>query len=228
LKSDKMSNKSKQLLVEGVDDLLAVVGLMEHHVPWPRDKHKAPVWINAVGSVDEIFDPTYLSTKLKESGLEVLGIMVDADDQPGGRWATLCTLCRHAVPTLPKNLPPEGLIVDCTSGLRLGFWMMPDCSSDGMLETFLRHLVPTSSDAVWTHAQKSSVHARTLGAPYRDAHSDKAYIHTWLGWQDPPGERLGIALTRKILDANASTATPFVKWFKALYGLPNIDTPTEN
>jgi hypothetical protein len=33
------SNKSKQLLVEGIDDLLVVVGLMEHHVvQWEREK----------------------------------------------------------------------------------------------------------------------------------------------------------------------------------------------
>jgi hypothetical protein len=199
---------------------------MRHHTPWPQERARAPVHINYVGSVSEILDAAYLSTKLKESGLEILGIMIDADDQPVGRWDALSSLCKHAAPTLPKELPSDGLIIDCVTGLRLGVWMMPDCSSAGMLETFLRHLVPSPSEPLWVHATGSSDQARNFGAPYRDAHIDKAHIHTWLSWQDPPGERLGIALTKKILNPSAPTATPFVKWFKNLYRLPDIEVPS--
>jgi hypothetical protein len=213
------AQKSKQLLVEGVDDLLSVVGLMEHHVPWPRDKNRAPVFIENAGSVDQILDATYMSTKLKESGLEILGIMVDADDQPARRWASFCNVCKYAAPLLPAEIPKSGLIIDCPIGLRLGFWMMPDCSSDGMLETFLRHLIPAADEPLWAHAQHSSTHARALGASYRDAHIHKTQIHTWLAWQDPPGERLGMALTRRILDPHAHMAAAFVSWFKELYKL---------
>ena len=216
-------NNSKRLLVEGADDLFVVVGIMEHHVQWPRQKEMAPVLIEFVGSVDGILDPIYLSTKLKESGLEILGVMIDADDQPEFRWQRFRDLCKHTISTLPEQMPPEGLIVDCLSGLRLGFWMMPDCSSSGMVETFLRHLVPEPEGALWTHATVSTDQARTHGARYRDVHTHKALVHTWLSWQDPPGERLGIALTKKIFDSQAPAARKFVNWFIQLYKLRRLD-----
>jgi hypothetical protein len=63
------SPKKNQLLVEGVDDLTAVVGLMQHHVDWPDKREDAPVFISVVGSVDQILNRDFLSTKMKESGL---------------------------------------------------------------------------------------------------------------------------------------------------------------
>lgn len=218
--------KSKQLLVEGIDDLLAVVGIMEHHVAWPREKNRAPVFIDRAGSIDELLDTTYLHTKFKESGLEILGIMVDADDRPGGRWQSFRSLCRDIAPNLPDELPKNGMIVDCQMGLRLGFWLMPDCASEGMLETFLRYLVPTSTESLWVLAQRAVREAKQAGALYRDTHTAKANVHTWLAWQDPPGERLGMAATKKIFDPHAGAAAPFVSWFIELYGLAPTSSPT--
>ena len=208
--------KSKQLLVEGQDDKFSVIGLMEHHVLWPNEKNRWPVFVDAVGSVSEILNTTYLRTKLKESNLEVLGVMIDADDEPAARWQSFRSICAPAFPNLPLELPADGLIAHDASGLRLGFWLMPDCSSGGMLETFLRHLVPESANSLWRHAEASFTTACSLGALCRPVHADKARIHTWLAWQNPPGETPGHALTRKTLDPNAPTAMAFVSWFKKL------------
>src|SRR5689334_1167730 len=99
------SLKSKQLLVEGQDDKFAVISLMEHYVPWPDKPDNAPVFVDAVGSVSEILDATYLRTKLKESGLRVLGIMIDADHDPASRWNSFRAICLPIFPTLPAELP---------------------------------------------------------------------------------------------------------------------------
>ena len=211
------SLKPKQLLVEGEEDKFAVVGLMEHHVSWSNNKAQAPVFIEAAGSVSEILNATYIRTKLKESGLEILGIMIDADDHPDTRWSSLRSTCLPTFPTMPLALPASGLVVQNESGLRLGFWLMPDCSSSGMLETFLRHLVPDPAEPLWQHATASFDAAVLLGATCRPVHTDKAKIHTWLAWQDPPGDSLGRALTKKTLDPQASDAVAFVAWFKQLY-----------
>ena len=208
-------SKSKQLLVEGVDDRGAVIGLMKHHVEWADNKW--PVFIDAVGSVEEILDKAYLNTKLKESGLEILGVMIDADDKPDSRWEHIHSICQPLFPSLPDALPKGGLVVDGPTGLRFGLWMMPDCESSGMLESFLRYMVPTHAEPLWNHAKSSFAGAKAIGSSCRDAHVDKAHIHTWLAWQDPPGERLGIAITKKMLDPQASTAAPFVNWFRELY-----------
>lgn len=213
------SIKSKQLLVEGQDDKFAVVGLMEHHIPWPDKRHDPPVFVDAVGSVSEILNTTYLRTKLKESGLQALGIMIDADDDPVSRWNSFRTICLQMFPALPTELPSGGLVIENSRGSRLGFWLMPDCSSSGMLETFLRHLVPVPAEPLWQHAKASFDAARSLGAACRVVHSEKARVHTWLAWQDPPGESFGRALTRKTLDPSAPAAVAFVAWFKLLYRL---------
>ena len=207
----------KHLLVEGEDDKFSVVSLMEHHIDWPDDKTKWPVFIDAIGSVSQILKPAFIRTKLKESNLETLGIMIDADDDPMSRWASFRSICSPMFPTMPSDLPVGGLIAQNEFGFRLGFWLMPDCSSAGMLETFLRHLVPTSAEPLWKHSESSFDAASELGAPCCPVHADKARIDTWLAWQDPPGEALGRALTRKTLDPEAATATAFVSWFKQLY-----------
>ncbi|HVC62297.1 MAG TPA: DUF3226 domain-containing protein [Acetobacteraceae bacterium] len=211
------SLRSKQLLVEGQDDKFSVVGLMEHHVDWPDRPVEPPVYIESVGSVSEILKASFLRTTLKESGLAALGVMIDADVEPKARWDSFRSTCIHAFPGMPDTLPSAGLIAQNASGLRLGLWLMPDCSSSGML---VRHLVPEPDAPLWAHAESSFEAACRIGSPCRAAHSDKARIHTWLAWQDPPGESLGRALTRKTLDPNAKTAAAaFVAWFKQLYHL---------
>jgi hypothetical protein len=212
----------KQLIVEGEDDRAVIIHLMRCHIPgWPEDKESAPVYIDVGRSADQILDPVFIGVKLKQSALKALGLIIDADNNFVGRWQRVKQLLSSHFPSLPTEMPKTGLIVSNHDGLRLGVWLMPDCGSNGMMETFLKFLVPETTDAqvLWQHAENSFEEARTKGSPCRSAHADKARIHTWLAWQDPPGERLGLALRRRILDPKSQHATPFVTWFKTLYDL---------
>ncbi len=211
----------RQLLVEGPDDLYAVVELMKRNgIDWPDRKVDPPVFIKPLQGVGAIMKAPFLGDLLKQPGLKALGIMIDADDEPGRRWSWFRDqLTVRRFRDLPDAMPATGLIVENPDGLRVGLWLMPDCGSAGMLETFLAFLVPETESALWDHATASFEQARTLGAPCGDSHHDKARIHTWLAWQDPPGTSFGLALTRKILDASANGATAFVGWFRQLYGL---------
>jgi hypothetical protein len=66
----------------------------------------------------------------------------------------------------------------------------------------------------------ASKRAKTrFGAPYGDTHYDKAVMHTWLAWMEPPGRPFGTAFLARMLDAGASMAEPFLKWLRDLYGL---------
>jgi hypothetical protein len=120
---------------------------------------------------------------------------------------------------IPRNIPVGGLITKNDDDKYFGIWIMPDNQGHGMLETFLRYLVPDHQSALWSHAERSTADALDHGGTYRRSHSDKAQIHTWLAWVDPPGERFGTALLKKILDASAPSAALFVRWFKELYQL---------
>jgi hypothetical protein len=102
---------------------------------------------------------------------------------------------------------------------RFGVWIMPDNSSAGSLETFLRHLVPDESEPIWQHALGSVTEAKRLGAQCRDVHDAKANLYTWLAWHNPPGQSPGIALTKKALDPHSPSAASFVQWFRRLYAL---------
>ena len=110
------------------------------------------------------------------------------------------------------------MIQENQDGLRLGVWLMPDNRSSGMLETLLLDLLP-SDDGLLAYSETVCKEAKEKGAPYKDVHSDKAHIHTWLAWQDEPGAQLHEAVQRRILCPASPKSRPFVKWLRDLFGI---------
>jgi hypothetical protein len=210
--------RPKHLVVEDNDQKGAVIGLMRHNgVPWPPFEDDGwPVYIYVAGSTDGVLKKSTLSTRFKESGLQTLGIITDADDNFPARWNRVKSFCQEVFAAVPTDCPDGGLILT-NGGKKFGAWIMPDNKSSGMIETFCRMLIPNKAAPIWGHATAAAGQARTLGAPFRDVHVEKAHVATWLAWQDPPGERMGTAITMKVLDPAALSAAAFVKWFKELY-----------
>ncbi|HUS93545.1 MAG TPA: DUF3226 domain-containing protein [Phycisphaerae bacterium] len=215
---------TKFLLVEGKDDAYAVQGLMSHFVHWGSHESDWPVRIDAAGSDTELLKPSYLRNTFRRAGLEAVGVMVDANGQFDSRWASLRNTCTAFFPDFPEGPPAEGLVIPREDGLRLGVWIMPNNRSAGMLETFLSYLVPPEGARLWQYAQDTCDAAREHGAPYKQAHLDKARVHTYLAWQDPPGRPFGEALKARCLSPGSPAAEGFVKWFLRLYGLPRKAT----
>ena len=145
--------------------------------------------------------------------------MLDADFHADGRFQRILQLCAALFPNLPEQMLPAGLVVENEDAKRFGVWLMPDNTSQGGLEIFLRYLVPEEQDALWTRACDCVATAVSSGAQCRESHIPKANLYTWLAWQDPPGQSSGLALTKKILDPQSQYAEPFVQWFKRLYEL---------
>jgi len=211
-------NPPKKLLVEGQDDLRVVPQLMEANgVRWGESRDTWVVEIDQCDGFDNMVRPGGIETQLKASGLEVLGIIADANDHADRRWQSLRDRCLGRFPDIPDELPPGGLICANKDGLKLGVWLMPDNRSHGMMETFLTYLVPDHDDAVLKHAESARDQARALGAPYKKTHADKAKIHTWLAWQNEPGRPLHNAVLERILDPHSPHAATFVKWFRSLF-----------
>jgi hypothetical protein len=210
---------SKILIVEGIDDKHSVVGLMRSHINWPEPRSQWPVYIELGKSVSEILNPAFLRTTIKEPGIITVGIMLDADDKPDGRYQSIRNTCSAFFTDLPSALPPEGLVVKNAGGMRMGVWIMPDNTAEGCLETFLRYLVPDTEEPIWKLAVHSVKSAKDLGAQCPDKDVPKANLYTWLAWQSTPGQQPGLALTKHILNPHSPYAGPFVKWFRALYEL---------
>lgn len=219
-----MSENPNKLLVEGYDDLFSVKGLMQHHINWPDNIDEAPVYIKVGLGVTNILQKDYISALIKESNTKTLGVMLDADLDADNRFTSFRDLCIDHFPNIPKQLPESGLIIEREDGKRIGLWLMPDNVSKGAIEVFLQYLVPDDAKKGWQYAVHSTTEAKKLGCNYRDCHIDKANLYSWLAWQDEPGQYPGHALTRKVLDAKAPSAVPFVKWFLKLYSLqPSIN-----
>jgi len=200
------------LLVEGKDDEHVVKHLCNHY---------------DLPHIDEIvehegFENLIIAfpTRLKESDLGSLGVLVDADSDPTNRWQALrdrLHLAGYAdVPDIPAlngtilDPPPESLLP------RLGIWLMPDNRTAGALEDFLRLLVPADSTLL-DHAEKSIDAIPREERRFALADRPKALIHTWLAWREKPGRPLGTAITARFLDADLAEVKPFVAWLRALF-----------
>jgi hypothetical protein len=207
------SQRAKRLLVEGVDDVYAIAQLMGQYVSW------TPPPVNIVAcNGDEIFSPGRISLELKSGS--VVGVMIDADVDGLTRWRRIRSEALLLYPEMAMDLPSEGLVISNNGGDRFGVWLMPDNRQEGMIETFLRWLVPPDNKVLWKHAEDSTKAAKDHHqAKFRESHHDKAKIHAWLAWMDPPGLRFGEAIRARILDPKSTLALPFVSWFRRLYEL---------
>ena len=210
--------RAKVLLVEGDEDKRTLPELVEANgIPWGETADDAIVYIKSYDGIEKLLRHGGLETQIKRSELEVLGIVVDGNDDPQSRWRRISDRCSDSFPSLPAEMPSDGLVVVNDDGLKLGVWIMPDNSMRGMLETFLAFLIPDDAGSLWKHANEAVDQARSLGAAVKDAHLDKARIHTWLAWQNPPGQQLHLSIKTRTLDPTALESKPFVDWFRRLY-----------
>lgn len=51
---------------------------------------------------------------------------------------------------------------------------------------------------------------------YKDIHASKAYIHTWLAWQETPGTPIGQSITKRYL-TDSDVCDSFVNWLRDLF-----------
>ncbi len=95
---------------------------------------------------------------------------------------------------------------------------MPNNKLPGMLEDFVALLIP-SEDLLWARALESVNNIPSEQRRFTITHLSKAYIHTWLAWQEEPGTPLGSAITKRYFNPDAPQAAIFIAWVRRLYGL---------
>jgi len=199
---------TKQLLVEGKDD---------QHVVWALcEKFQ----------IEEVFDVidcegihnllNQLPVRIKQSGIQAIGIVIDADADISTRWRTLSSLLSSLGYTVPIVIPDEGLIVSYNE-IILGVWIMPNNSLNGMIENFMQFLVP-DDDQLLDIANNSLNQIEGDGLnKYNIIHKSKALIHTWLAWQEDPGTPMGLSITKRYLTTDAEICNIFMEWIKAVF-----------
>jgi hypothetical protein len=215
-----MKVSQNMLLVEGATEKRLIPELIEHRgIKWKDSEGSYIAHITEYGGITNMLAPGEIETALKSSGLKSLGLIFDADGLHGEtqRWPSVRKRCQDIGCEPPQILAPGGYVTTLPAGIRFGVWMMPNNLVGGMLETFLQSLVPDQSSPVYLHAKEATQKAASLGAPFKEAHFDKALIHAWLAWQDAPGYQLHDAVKFKILDPHSPQALPFELWFRTLF-----------
>ncbi|GAP98385.1 DUF3226 domain-containing protein [Leptolyngbya sp. NIES-2104] len=213
----------RKLIVEGNEDKRVIPELIEKSgIQWV-EQHNPIVYIEALDGYQQLTDPVVIQAQIDTSNLQALGIVIDADDQPVSRWQSVRNAVCRSIPDIPEELPETGLVHQAQNSIgdpiRFGIWMMPDNRLQGMLETFLAHLIETEQQELWQYAQEATGIAKTKSARFKQTHTDKANLYTWLAWQAPPGRQLHQAIQEKILKPEHPTAQRFVAWFKDLYDI---------
>jgi hypothetical protein len=162
--------------------------------------------------IDNLLDTLYL--ELEGSGLEILGILVDADTDLQARWQSLHDILTRAGYAVPAHPVPAGTILHDENKPTVGIWLMPDNHLPGMLEDFAAMLIP-DGDVLLPYARECV--QQLPEKRFSDVLHAKADIHTWLAWQREPGKPFGTAITAHYLNPESAQAQVFINWLRALF-----------
>jgi len=157
-------------------------------------------------------------------GLEILGIVIDADENVGNRWKAVRNRLIEAGYKNPPTKPDKkGTVIlgDDTNYLpTVGIWLMPNNDEKGMLETLIGFLVPSrSTNELWQYAEQTTNIVFDKHKSFLESKKPKAVLHTWLAWQKKPGLPIGTAITAKYLKTDHPAVDDFICWIKRLFQL---------
>ncbi|MBX3056543.1 MAG: hypothetical protein KF770_08735 [Anaerolineae bacterium] len=214
-----MSLGSAHLWVEGKNDFHVIAALCHYHHVLESFAIVTPETMVPGAGVDAVFRAFRYS--LMEADKRAVGLVVDADQDVDGRWQQVITIVNKTNQgySIPPSPALQGTIIPAPSPElpRIGVWLMPDNTKMGMVEDFAAMLLPTN-DKLQTYAAKvlSEIEAAGLNG-YLISHHSKAFIHTWLAWQENPGMPMGQAITAKTLSPESPIAHQFVDWLNRLF-----------
>ncbi|HCE47022.1 MAG TPA: hypothetical protein DET40_26030 [Lentisphaeria bacterium] len=203
----------KILLVEGTDDEHVIKHICGNRGISHLDEVKPH------GSVDKLLDSVPVRLKASEDG-DIVGVVIDADTDLAARWQSLRDrLIRIGYTNVPHDPSADGTIIDPPAGAllpRVGIWIMPDNKTRGILEDFLRFLVPDGS-LLFDHVKASVATIPAGERRFSQLAEPKALIHSWLSWQEEPGKPLGTAITARYLDVGVVQVDELVSWLNRLF-----------
>ena len=159
--------------------------------------------------------------RLKESDIERLGIVLDADEDAESRWIQLRERLRQAgFNGAPDQPATNETVIDFRNEfgnlLRLGVWIMPDNQLPGMLENFLGFLVP-DGDAMLPHVDRFLEGIPQADRLFSDSAAPKARIHAYLAVQKNQASRWGwpspstISMRRKLMSPHSWTGCAAIR-----------------
>lgn len=198
----------KVLLVEGSNDGHVAIHIWKSH----HGSGSAPFEIIDKKGIGNLLKSLYLEFSTYDR--EVIGILIDANDNPGKRWKEIVGQLEE-FPEISIPQKPEGLGTIIDNQPRIGIWMMPDNQSSGELENFIHQLIP-DRDPVWPRSCDY-----INGIPEKDGKFSlrkklRAQIHAWLATRERP-RPMGAAIGCGDLDVQVPLANEFYEWLCRLF-----------
>ena len=213
-KNIRDNNALNLLLVEGKDDEHVLYNLFAHYKVPQKFKIK-----NTEG-IDRLIEA--LDVEVDGSELKRIGVVVDADVVLEDRWKALKNVLLKAgyssIPSMPGS---NGTIIQNDERPTVGIWLMPDNTLPGMIEDFIKFLVP-KDDVLWPLAEDIVQRVIETDQKFRSSYRSKANLHTWLAWQEEPGGPMGQAITKRYLNADETHARQLIAWIRQLFELETV------
>ncbi|MBX6396421.1 MAG: hypothetical protein IRY98_12100 [Alicyclobacillaceae bacterium] len=196
--------------MEGKDDLHVITHLCKiHGVPETFD-------VEETEGVERLLEDFRVLIK-KPSNKERIGIIVDADLDIEARWQSIRTMLLQAGYTsVPLKPHSSGTVIADPEGPLIGIWIMPNNMVPGILEDFVAFLVP-QNDPLWPRAEQCLQNLPLCSNRFEDKDWSKARLHTWLAWQKEPGKPIGVAISKRYLDAGVPAVQQLVDWIKRVF-----------
>ncbi|MXZ24994.1 MAG: hypothetical protein F4Y80_09040 [Caldilineaceae bacterium SB0665_bin_21] len=215
------------LLVEGQDDKHTVWQLCRVHPAWfsvTRKIHDLSVILQSnsqafaikeMGNQSDLI--TAIPVEVQVPDRQVLGIVLDTDQDLKECWAKVKEGFLQAGITLPTDPDPSGTIVpEQNFQPRIGIWLMPDNRSHGELENFALSMVPCH-DLVWPSSQDYVDNIPDHNRKFEPGKTEKAKFYAWLATRKEPA-RTGAAIGSGDLEINGALCREFVMWLVKLFG----------
>ncbi len=200
------------LLVEGRDDKHVVIHLRE------RSGLAQNFEIVEKEGINTLLDSIEVEADIP--GRTVLGIVLDADDNPNARWQALTDRLNRLrqedhfdLPVLPDKPEPSGTIIE--GRLRIGIWLMPDNRSTGELEDFVGSMIP-SGDPVRPLSDAYIEGIPPAERKFGPGKIQRAKVHAWLATREEP-RRMGLAIKARDLVTDGANSAAFVDWLRTLF-----------
>jgi hypothetical protein len=220
-----MASKPNILLVEGESDR-AFFEVICRSLGLDNSVHIAPpkALNGQFNSKEGVFNhlPVLLA-QLDDGSIKRLAVVLDADTPPNGSFLStrnritgIVSSFKYYPPTaLPA--PGGGLVYKNSDGLAdLGLWVMPDNTSNGMLEDWIKQCITPSEAGLFGQAV-STVAGLPTPTKFSSLHVTKAEVATWLAWQKKPGHGMHQAVEEKLLDTNHAKYLALINWLLHIF-----------
>jgi hypothetical protein len=117
-----------------------------------------------------------------------------------------------------KKMNPDGLIIPKEKEFpRIGLWLMPNNEKQGMLEDFLMEMVKFPDICIKLAEDCVARAVDEKCANFKKNHFSKAVIHTYLSWQNEPGDALALSIKQGKLNAKSPIAKKFLTWLTKVF-----------